>query len=137
MTVVLDCNVLVMCLTSRSPFHLIYRALVAGQSELAVSTEIMLEYEEIISRKYGQRTAADFMALLVELPTVQLVTAYYRWNLIQADADDNKYCDCAVAAQADFLVTEDTHFNALASIPFPPVKTLGIDAFTELLQDTD
>ncbi len=43
MTVVVDCNILVMCLTSRSPFHIIYQALVAQRFELAVTTDILLE----------------------------------------------------------------------------------------------
>jgi predicted nucleic acid-binding protein len=51
MTVVIDCNVLVMCLTSRSPWHIIYQSLVAGKFDLAVTGEIVLEYEEIIQKK--------------------------------------------------------------------------------------
>jgi len=34
MTVVLDCNILVMCLTSRSPFHIIYQSLIKGKFNL-------------------------------------------------------------------------------------------------------
>lgn len=48
MTVVIDCNVLVMCLTSRSPWHIIYQSLVTNKFSLAVTDEIVLEYEEII-----------------------------------------------------------------------------------------
>ena len=64
MKVVIDCNILVMCLTSRSPYHNIYKALVAGNFELAVTTAIVLEYEEIIEQKYGSETAGAFVALL-------------------------------------------------------------------------
>jgi predicted nucleic acid-binding protein len=49
MTVVIDCNIFVVCLTSRSPYHLIYRALIEGKFDLLISQDIMLEYEEIIS----------------------------------------------------------------------------------------
>ncbi len=45
MTVVIDCNVLVMCLTSRSPWHTIYQSLVTGKFTLVVTDEIILEYE--------------------------------------------------------------------------------------------
>jgi predicted nucleic acid-binding protein len=51
MTVVIDCNIFVMCLTSNSHYHLIYQALVTGKFNLAVSVDIMLEYEEVIQRK--------------------------------------------------------------------------------------
>lgn len=111
MTVVIDCNVLVMCLTSRSPWHIIYQSLAAGKFDLAVTDEIVLEYEEIIQKKYGVSTAHAFISLLSELPNVHYLNTYYRWKLIEADPDDNKYCDCAIAGKADYLVTEDNHFN--------------------------
>jgi predicted nucleic acid-binding protein len=53
MTVVLDCNILVMCLTTNSPRHFIYKALINNKFRLAVTVDILLEYEEIIQRKYS------------------------------------------------------------------------------------
>jgi len=61
MTVVIDCNVFVVCLTSRSPYHYIYRSLVAGKFAMVVSQDILLEYEEIIQQKYGVSTANTFI----------------------------------------------------------------------------
>lgn len=129
MTVVLDCNIIVMSLTSRSDYYRIYRALVNGDFKMAVSSEMMLEYEEIIERKYNIRAAQAFVALLRELPNVLHTTVYFNWKLIQADADDNKYVDCAIAAQAEYIVTQDKHFEVLKRIPFPKVQTISIDAF--------
>lgn len=133
MTVVIDCNVFVSCLTSRSPYHYIYRKLVAGKFDLVVSDEILLEYEEIIQQKYGTATANVFLLLLRELSNVQFVVPYYRWLLIDADPDDNKYCDCAIVGKADFIVTEDRHFNALKSVSFPKLSTLNMDEFLRQL----
>ena len=53
--------------------------------------------------------------------------------MIQADADDNKFIDCAIAAQARFVVTNDTHFDVLQQIPFPHVDIIHIDDFLRLL----
>ena len=39
------------------------------------------------------------------------VDAQFRFNLIKSDPDDNKFVDCAIVANADYIVTEDTHFN--------------------------
>jgi uncharacterized protein len=133
MTVVIDCNVLVMCLTSRSPWHIIYESLIAGKFSLVVIDEIVLEYEEIIQDKYGLATAGAFISLLKELPNVNYVTTYYKWHLIDTDAEDNKYCDCAIAGRADYIVTEDNHFNVLKIIPFPKLSVLGINDFAAML----
>lgn len=132
MTVVIDCNILVMCLTSRSPYHIIYLSLIQGKFNLAVSTEILLEYQEIIEQKYGVTTANSFIALLKELPNVRYYVSYYKWNLIP-DADDNKYSDCVIAGAASFLVSEDKHFSVLKAVPFPKIDVISIDKFTELL----
>ena len=133
MTVVLDCNILVISLTSRSPYHKIYQSLVAGRFDLIVTNDIVLEYYEIIERKYGKTTADAFTALLTQLPNVHFIDIYYRWNLIDADPDDNKYCDCAVAGQADYIVTEDNHFSILQTIAFPPLQAIGIDYFSTII----
>ena len=133
MRVVIDCNILVASLSSRSPYHKIYSALVSGKFELVVSQDILLEYEEIIQVKYGMETASSLMALLALLPNVHHVHPYYQWNLIASDPDDNKYCDCAVSGVADFIVTEDNHFNILNGIDFPKISVVDINKFSALL----
>lgn len=135
MTVVLDCNVIVMCLTSRSPYHGIYQSLINGKYNLAVTTEIVLEYEEIIQHKYGIATANAFIKLLKELPNVHYITSWYKWQLIKTDPDDNKYCDCAIAGKASFLVTEDKHFTILKSVSFPKLTPISIEYFLRVLKN--
>jgi len=49
--------------------------------------------------------------------------------IITADADDNKFVDCALNAGADYIVTNDKHFNILNKIEFPPIKVIDIDSF--------
>ena len=36
--------------------------------------------------------------------------------------------------KAIFIVSEDKHFNVLATIPFPKVEVIGIDDFLKYLQ---
>jgi|SRR6185312_13095177 len=133
MTVVIDCNVFVVCLTSRSPYHHIYRSLIRRKFTLAVSQEILLEYEEIIQQKYGAQTAHAFITLLKELPNVAHVEPFYKWLLIDADPDDNKYCDCAIAGKAMYIVSEDKHFNVLKTISFPKLTAISLDEFLQRL----
>lgn len=72
----------------------------------------------------------DFLLLL---PNVTQVTPFYRWLLIRDDPDDDKIVDCAVAANADYIVTNDKHFRVLRDIDFPPVRAITIDEFEMLL----
>jgi len=134
MTVVIDCNIFVMCLTSHSPYHFIFKALVNDKFNLAVTADILLEYEEVLQRKYSVAAANAFITLLNELPNIHYIHPHYQWQLITADADDNKYCDCAIAGQASYIVTEDRHFDILKTIPFPVLTTVSIDRFLEILR---
>jgi putative PIN family toxin of toxin-antitoxin system len=96
---------------------------------LCVSTEILEEYEEILQRFYGVETATAVMETLENLPNVMYITRYFRWNVIIADPDDDKFVDCAVAAQAKFIVSEDKHFNVLRKDPNPIIKAIKIADF--------
>jgi len=64
---------------------------------------------------------------------VHYTATYYKWRLIEVDPDDNKYCDCAIAGKADYIVTEDKHFDVLKNIPFPKLTAVSIDSFTAML----
>lgn len=61
------------------------------------------------------------------------IEPFYYWKLIAQDPDDDKFCDCAVACGADFLVTNDKHYDILTDITFPPITTIKADAFLGLL----
>jgi uncharacterized protein len=37
-----------------------------------------------------------------------------------ADRDDDKFADCAITANADFIVTSDAHFRVLAGSGYRP-----------------
>ena len=52
---------------------------------------------------------------------------------IYDDPDDNKFVDCAVAAQAEYIVTNDKHFNVLNNLPWPKLVVLNIKEFVKQL----
>ena len=57
--------------------------------------------------------------------------------MIEADPDDNKFVDCAIVSNAEYIVTNDAHFDCLATIPFPHVSIRSIDEFLEDLLGMD
>ena len=119
MTVCLDTNVFLQIFGQRQPWYPILRALLDGRLALAVSTAILLEYEEITVTLSGPNRWRDVAALLERLAhlhgNIRYVEPNYRLGIINTDPDDNKFCDCAVAAEAEFVVTEDSHFSVLKS----------------------
>ena len=82
MRVVFDTNVLLVSLPSHSLFRALYQAVVDERLTLYITTEILAEYEEQISRRLGiARTDVQLWELL-NLPNVQEITLYYHWYLL-------------------------------------------------------
>ena len=135
MRIVLDINVLLISLPVGRKYRPIFDALKAGDFTLLISNEILMEYEEKIAEKTRPEIAENVVRLLLNLPNVERIgSIYFRWNLIINDPDDNKYTDCALAANATFVVSDDSDFRILKQTPFPPLKLLTSDEFLELLQ---
>lgn len=133
--VVLDTNVLVSALSATSPHHSIVIALIQKKYAIAVSTEIYLEYEEQIRKRYSADAAAFFFNFITYSPQVLSVEPTYHFQLIVADDDDNKFVDCVLAANANCIVSNDKHFNVLAEVPFPKVQVMKVDEFIRLLNE--
>lgn len=133
--VVLDTNCLLMSIPQHSPYRDVWTRFLLGEFELCVSNEILEEYQEILAKKTTPSIASNVVSIMLNAPNICLVTPYYRFGLITADVDDNKFVDCAIASGADCLVTNDAHFKVLAQIPFPKVNTLSLQEFTSGLRD--
>jgi len=133
--VVIDTNVLLVIVPQHSPFVPVYKSFLDGRFRLLITTEILLEYEEQLKSRYSSYSINEELIKIIEKQNTDLVIPDFKWNLISADPDDNKFVDCAVAANADFIVTNDAHFNILKTISFPKVNTISLQEFILLLQN--
>ena len=133
MKIVLDTNCLLRTMSSNSDYYCILKALQQGRYTLCCSNDILLEYEEVLMRFFHREMVGNFLNFIFYSTNVLMVTPYFKWNLITADPDDNKFVDCAFIAGADCLVTNDKHFNILKNIDFPKINIVDIDTFKEIL----
>lgn len=68
--VVIDTNCLRASIPPKSPFYQLYVDFMAGKFEWFVSTEILLEYEEILTATYSQKTSQLVLNQLAIAPNV-------------------------------------------------------------------
>lgn len=124
MRVCIDTNVMVRLFGSASPFRPIQNALVDGRLQLALSTEILLEYQEVITRLSSAerwRQVSQWLALLsLRHGNIVRVDPQFRFGVIVSDPDDNKFVDCAIAAEVDYVITDDTDFAVLHNAGYKP-----------------
>lgn len=133
MKVVIDTNVLLVCISPRSNAHWLWQSLLSAAFELYVTNDVLHEYSEIIGREMGQEVADAAVDLLTELPNVHLIQKYFLWHLVEADPDDNKFIDCSIAAGAHFLVSEDRHLRVIQKYPYFGVELVSLEVFRDKL----
>ena len=131
--IVLDTNCLLQTLPTKSPYHKIWTDVFDGKISLCVNTDILEEYEEMIAEKSTPEIANNVVEAIVNLSTTTLQNTYVHFELLPADSDDNKFVDCAVASDAEYIVTNDKHFNPLKEIPWPKVEIIKITDFIKQL----
>ena len=133
MKVVLDTNILLQSLSRKSRLRAIWESFLNEKITLIVSNSVLLEYEEIIGMKTSQNVAFNIISLIKEVVNTELVEGWYEWNAITFDADDNKFFDTAIAGRADYIVTNDSHFNVVSNIEFPIMNIISAEKFLHLI----
>ena len=134
MKFVIDTNIVLVSVSKHSKYYWVFERLLNNEYTLCVTTDILLEYEEIIGRYLGSEAASDFLETLNSLPNVEYYNKYYFWNLIKEDYDDNKFVDCAIASNSANIVTHDKHFRVLDSVNFPKMKVVDIESFKKITE---
>ena len=123
--IVLDTNCLISSLPKKGKYY--------NKYILCYTNEILTEYEEILSQKLGQTIAQNIIKAIIARPNTLKFDPHFQFQLITQDVDDNKFVDCAIVANAQYIVTEDRHYNVLETIDFPKVDVIDLDTFLRIL----
>ena len=129
MRVVIDTNILFSALNPKSRYYPIIENFRSERFILLVSTSVLLEYEEILQRVFPRKLLEQFWLFLLTSDNVIFINPTFRFQLPFADEDDEKFVDCAVCGNADFLITNDRHFNILKNIEFPKLEVVKAEDF--------
>ena len=132
MRLVVDTNIMLASVGTAAPYRWLFDALLQEKCHLLVTTEILLEYSEVISSRTKSAVAQNVLETLVNLSSCERITAHFHWNIIFTDPDDNKFVDCAIAGNADYIITNDRHFQILSEIDFPRVKAISPEELWQL-----
>jgi putative PIN family toxin of toxin-antitoxin system len=129
--IVLDTNILIAIIGKKSPFRWIFDCFIEGRLILCVSNEILLEYQEILTKKTSSEVAENVINFITVNPFTEKTEIFFNFDLIAEDEDDNKFVDCAIASNAICIVSNDKHFQVLKTIDFPKLTILNLPEFEE------
>lgn len=109
MKVVLDTNVLVSAFFWDGNERTVLEACLHGEHELATSVFILNELGRVLREKFDvpPGTVAGYVGLLVAL--AQVVDPEAHLDVIEEDPPDNRILECALAVQAEAIVSGDAH----------------------------
>ena len=133
MKIVIDTNCLLSCIGKKSPYRNVFDAFLKKIFTLCTSNEILFEYEEKFNDFWGTEVTNNLLGLFETSDNFIEVTVYYNWRLVSEDEDDNKFTDAYVAANADFLISNDTAVIRLKNNSFPRLNILTLEEFSKML----
>jgi uncharacterized protein len=134
MKVVLDTNCFISCIGKKSAYRNVFDAFLKKTYTLCLSSEILLEYEEKFVEFWGEEVTTNLMGRLLAGTNTSLYSIYYNFLLVRQDPDDNKFVDTYLAANADYLVSNDKDLLALRNLAYPPVTVITLQAFSDMLR---
>ena len=116
--IVVDTNVILAATRSANgASHALVREMISGGVPFAISTAIVLEYEDVLKRPgilgptpwIGAHEIDILLDALVTKAT--LASPFFRFRPFLGDPKDDLYIECALTAGADTIVTSDRHFR--------------------------
>lgn len=134
MKAVIDTTVLVSAvLRGRNPRAVVQFVIDRAEWEWIVSPEILAEYKEVLSRPkfpLTEEIRAEWFSIFDTVTTqidVDFEVDFPR------DRKDAKFLACAIAAEADFLITGDRDFSEIQSLGNTTI--ISVSLFKQLVCD--
>jgi len=125
--IVVDANVMLSAFRSKNgASHILVRKMISGGVAFAVSPAVALEYEDLLKRPgiFGEKAWLSHRDIDAVLDAVfaraRLVSPWFRFRPFLNDPKDDIYIECALAANADTIVSSDRHFE------HPAVEAFGL-----------
>jgi putative PIN family toxin of toxin-antitoxin system len=134
MRIVIDTNCLLSCIGKKSPYRNVFDAFLENVFTICCSYEILLEYEEKFNQFWGEEVTNNLLGLFETSENFEQVLIHFNWRLISKDEDDNKFVDTYLAANADFLISNDSSITQLKTNSFPPLNILKLEEFSDLIK---
>lgn len=112
--VVFDTNVLISALGWNAKPEACLEQVFNGSTEGYISPEIVDELEQVMEYPRFEFTADEKQSFLqIILASFHMVEPALSLEVVEEDPDDDKILECAVAADADYIISGDSHLTDL------------------------
>ncbi|MEH2405412.1 putative toxin-antitoxin system toxin component, PIN family [Nostoc sp.] len=127
MKVIIDTNILVSAaIADKNPEAVILFVVANSDFEWVVSAEILAEYKEVLKRPRLKLTEAQHQRWIYLIDSVITLIDVDVEVDFPRDRKDAKFLACAIAAEADFLITGDIDFNEAQTLLNTTIISLSL-----------
>ena len=126
--VVFDTNVLVSATLSRGKPYTVLELAERGDIDSVTSPDIIDELEDVLSRErllFESEQIDEVVGKILSMS--ELVVSEMDLEAVEDDPDDDKILECAVAGNADYIVSGDSHLLDIEE--YRGVEILSPDEF--------
>jgi len=117
MKIVLDANIFISSLFWGGNPRLIVERVIAGIDELFITNEILDEITGVISRPKFHATSDEINYFIDSIKEIgNIITPKKHSRNKSRDKNDDKYIECGIAANADYIISGDIHLLELGKI---------------------
>ena len=129
-----DTNIYISGLIFAGPPRRFIQKAQAGRFRLAISDALLEELTRILRAKFAWSNEEIREAVTLLSACTVRVQPGERLDIVDADPDDNRVLECAVAAGSRFIVTEDGDLLRLGA--YTGIRILKVADFLELIRET-
>jgi len=130
--VVLDTNVLISAILFGGKPRQILEKAIRGEIRLCLSEPILEELKGVLQRSKFDYSPEMIQFILTELTGIaDFVNPSETFNVVLEDPEDNRILECAVEAEANYIITGDFHRLKLSR--YLNIEVLNVAAFLERL----
>jgi uncharacterized protein len=131
MTVVLDTNVVLSAVLFGGKPRQVLQSALNGVFQIAVSESTFSELQDVLIRPKFGFSARFVQAITSEIAAIaEWIEPAEHFEIVIEDPKDNQFIDCAVAADAAYLVSGDNHLLKLGKCGKTII--LNVDSFIEI-----
>lgn len=130
--VVLDSNIFISGIIFGGNPRKIINLIFEGKLKLCISSEILVEIKEVLERNKFGFSPDVTQHIIYEIESIsEFITPKKKHSIIKRDPDDNIIIDCAIEAQAEYIITGDNDLLDLKE--YKNIKIINASEFINFI----
>ena len=129
--IVIDTNNLISALGWEGKSKELFRKVIDKEYDLFMSIKQIVELKEVMKYpkfSFSEEQKRNFLEILFKIATI--IDTKTNLDVVKEDPDDNILLECAIEANADYIVSGDEHLKKLKE--FEKIKIVSVSEFLKV-----